>query len=84
MKNKNQLPKGIKETEGGEVWVQEVVEQGRDESGRLYKKVAWRKLNEPLDLGSLKHPENELVLQIQCTCPQKKSDFSDILGGLFK
>ena len=78
---KDKLPNGMKYSKDTEIFVNVVVEEGMDEFGRSYRKTMWKKLEEPLNLGSINNPR-EKIIQIKVT-DNSKMDVSGIFKGMF-
>jgi len=80
---KPKLPKGMKEMDKAEVWINVVIETGVDEYGRTYRKTMWKKLEAPLSLGSVANQPQEKILQMKVV-DTSRPNISKMFGGFFQ
>ena len=79
----NNLPKGYKQMENAEVWVNVVVQKKQDEFGRIINYTKWQKLDKPVNLGSLKQPKNQEIIGFKVV-DNSGIDIKSFFGGMFK
>ena len=63
--------------------VLEEVGRFRDEFGRTVIQTKWRRVENEVDLGSVKNPKNN-ILQFRYHVPSSQSNLGNIFKGFFK